>query len=491
MTSRTKFLSTRNELAILALILLIFSAATLISLDGFPVHIDEVGYTDPAASYVLGHGFTSGAWYGQNHNEFWSGNVPLHQFALIPWFQSFGFSQLASRSINVLYIVLSCLLLWDGLRRSGFLHEPMWRLCFIGFLLCSYSVILTLAYGRPDAITFMVASAAYWGLCLNWKIARRLVLAISGFVAVWAGLQLVAVLAFAGIVAVVVWRWRFLPEVISLGFGGFLGTLALVGYFGYHGTLDDFIASVRGHTAGRSDLQGMSFFKLRHRLGGLSDPSLILVGVAMVIAAIAWFFNKPRLENRSVLLGFIGLVGVPVWMAVLGVFPQYYAWFAILPATMALFRLYDRSALKKTAFSLSLATVILAALVGFPRVFFNVMMHRSDQVNEKSELFVKSVLRSDDYAIIAKQAYFGTKPLAKRTFYIQWYMDAITDEDKTNLSVAIMDETTFQRLSPEFGGKWHPTGESISLPQRNLLRFPWSDWFEKNPVIPLHVYRRG
>ena len=95
------------------LLLAAFLAFNLLTATRYPfVWIDEVMYADPAVNFLLGHGFTSSAWYAQPSGEFWAGNVPLHSALLWVWMKVFGFSITAVRSINYAYLVAVCLLAW-------------------------------------------------------------------------------------------------------------------------------------------------------------------------------------------------------------------------------------------------------------------------------------------------------------------------------------------------------------------------------------------
>jgi hypothetical protein len=479
-----------REGTLLALMLALFASCAFSLVSVFPVHIDEVGYVDPAASFVLGQGFTSGAWYAQSHEKFWSGNVPLHQLILIPWFKLLGFSQLSARSINILYVALASLFLWVGLRQSRFLDSAGWRLVAVGFVLCTYGTAQMIAIGRPDAITFLLVCASYWAITIPRPSHRRPFLVLLGTLAPWAGLQLAVVLAFAGIVVIAFWKKEYLPEVVAVAVGGCAGTLSLVLLYYLNGTLADFFSSTFHHTAARGAKSSLAFYSLKHRLGAITDPSFLVVLAAAALATIGWLRFKPRKEHKTIYLFLASLIGIPAWLASLGVFPVYYSWFALMPASLALFRLFATRAIPTTYARACIAAFVVAALLGTPRVFANAVIWRDDRVNERSEAFVRSVVGPDDYAIVAKQAYFGAKPNTKKTFYIQWYMDAITQQDKESLTVAIMDQETFVRVSPYFDGSWTATGETIILPQRNLLRLPGSKWYQQNPSIELSVFRK-
>lgn len=480
-----------KEAGMVAILLLAFALVSLVSVAKFPVHIDEPGYVDPAASYVLGQGFTSGAWYAQTHDEIWAGNVPLHQFALIPWFESFGFGLTSARAINILYIVVGVALLWIALKRGQLLQTPVWRVSAILFIVLSYSSAQMMVMGRPDAITFLLAALGFFALCFPNPLARRILLALVGAFAPWAGLQLAAALAFSGVLVLLFWR-RYFPELLATAVGGFLGTAALLGWYYSMGTLDAFRESIGYHTAARNTDHARSFFSLSHRAGALRDPSFLLLIAALGLAFFGCIFSpQSRVRTKEFFPALALLFGIPAWMIAIGVFPSYYSWFAVLPASIALFSLLESQIVRQRLLRGVIFSILaVAALFGVPRVFAGGWLYSTDAVNASSDRFVFQALRPGDVAIVEKQAYYPAKAKASRVFYVQWYMDAISDADKASLTVAIMDPKTFERVRPYFGGKWTPTDETLTLPQRNLISMPGSRWYRENPTLNLSVYRR-
>jgi len=68
------------ELALVLGLVFIFLIQSLaVAQWALPVWQDEAMYTDPAANLYMGHGFTSRGWHFQLGDEFWAGNVPLHE----------------------------------------------------------------------------------------------------------------------------------------------------------------------------------------------------------------------------------------------------------------------------------------------------------------------------------------------------------------------------------------------------------------------------
>jgi len=99
------------EPAVLLAGLLLFFGVNLFTISLAPQPWgDEPGYTDPAVNLALGRGFTSTTWYAQTGEEFWAGNVPLHQITLAAWLKVFGFGIDQVRSINVVWVTGSLFL---------------------------------------------------------------------------------------------------------------------------------------------------------------------------------------------------------------------------------------------------------------------------------------------------------------------------------------------------------------------------------------------
>ena len=182
----------KKETLFFLLALALYAIAHLAVTRNSVVAPDESGYTDPGASWALGQGFTSGAWYAQNDDEFFAGNVPLHEMLQGLWFRVFGFGITQSRGINVLYVVLGVFVFWDLLRRMNWIVSPTLRVGSLLFFLFGATGVALIQCGRPDAITFLLAAFGVWSALIpSNRCVRCLALVVVGFFSVWAGLQLV------------------------------------------------------------------------------------------------------------------------------------------------------------------------------------------------------------------------------------------------------------------------------------------------------------
>lgn len=482
----------KRESLWLVLMLGLYAALSFISLRWYPVFIDEPGYTDPAASLLLGQGFTSGAWYAQGYESFWAGNVPLHQVLLFFWMKIFGFGQVATRSINILYVVIGVALFCAAARRLGIIKSMGWRLTFAGMVLCSHAGAVWVNLGRPDAICVALAGFFAFGLSLKSVRARIAVMFLAGLCSAWAAIQLALVLGFVSLIVLWCFRKRFGKEMLVFAAGGIVGTTGLLTFYVSQGVLDVFIQSILPHS--QIDLSERKVVPppvqgLKHRLGGFTDYSLLCLLAASALAGLAACRKREALP--WLLAGALALAGIPLILAVTGVFPLYYAWFSFVPAAAILAgimeRDWGRGRLARTA---AIFAILCAALIGFPRVWFMGFLYRADDSNRRAEEFVASVLRPGDTVFVQPLAWYAAKQNAARVFH-GFRAPNLTPEEAASLSVVISSPPFFKAQASIIGTDWIELPQSLSVPNRNTHRLPFSKWYRNNPNHELHVYRRS
>jgi len=484
--------TTNRESLWLALMLAVYAVLSFVSLRWYPVFVDEPGYADPAVSLLLGQGFTSGAWYAQGYESFWAGNVPLHQILLFLWMKVFGFSQVAVRSINIPYVIIGVLLFHAAVRRLGIVKSPGWRLAFVGIVLCSHAGSIWVNLGRTDAICVALAGLFAFGLSLGSLRSRNTCLLLTGLAAPWAGIQLAVVLGFVGLLVLIFLRQRFLKEIFVFAIGGIIGTGALLALYASQGVLDDFLVSVLPHSpiglSGRKvvppPVQG-----LKHRIGGFTDYTLLCLIGGYALACFALFRKREALP--WLLAGAAAFVGIPSVLALTGVFPTYYAWFAYIPGTAVLAAILARGYIDcRPAKALFVLALVCACLIGFPRVWFMGFLYRADEANRRAEEFVATVIRPDDAVLVQPIAWYAAKRNAARVFH-GFRAPNLKPEEVARLTVVISSPAFFKAQESIIGSNWIELPEMLSVPNRNTHRLPFSKWYRDNPNIELRVYRRA
>jgi len=463
------------ERSILAALLAIFILINLLSYQIQPVFSDEPCYTDPAASYILGRGFTSGAWYAQPDGEFFASNVPLHELALIPWLKVFGFGIVQSRSINWLYSIIGILLIWDAIRRAGWVTNPALRLAFCAVTLLTESAYSLNQLGRPDGITFLIAAMAIWAWVLPSPLWRRGLLFAAGIAASWAGLQLIAAFFLICIIGVGIWRLKWITDMIALGFGIIIGLLGLFVLYQHQGVWGRFTESVAPN-AGNSarDIYAFSGF--------FSDRSFLLLAVCFGMIFIRTLCAREPSARKPAIFGTALLLGLPLGLLAFGKFSSHYTWMPALACTLCAAAALERSRPGKLFGSFACGFVLLAVVVGYPRRTGLALVYADDALHAKSHQFVADHITNDDRVIYAAQAYFAVKRITAKSYYYNWYPAIMSEAEAAAVTVMIIEPRTFSELQSKVGGQWRSVGEPMSYPVR---RFPNRDtWVE------LLVYKR-
>jgi len=478
----------------LCLILAVYAIAVIGVLDHFPTHPDEPSYTDAAASSYLGKGFTSGAWYAQGADEFWAGNVPLHEVALSFWYRLFGFTLESTRLVNLFYVCISMVFFWIGLVQSKWFPSSRWRIGLVIACLSTFSIGLMPVWGRPDGITLMLLCGAFCVWTTTAPDSIRLpCLGTMALLAPWAGLQLAVVTACFGFFLLVFdfkHQWKV---VLALAAGTILGSALLVFLYAYENALAGFIASILPH-ASASRSPGLNPWS--NRLGALKDPSFLFATLAMgsctIVTLLDWFREKNIASIRlsSLLLAF-GL-GTPAVLVGLSKMPAYYSFFSVIPTFTVIVYAVANGRIFPRWTGLALVLIIaMACVFGAPWSFAVTWNHRADQQQEKMQAFVAGIVKPDDIVLYERPAYYASKRGSKSCYLIDWYYPRMTSAEKDKLTLLLMDRETFEATVPTLGGKWREVSGPAQVPNRNTKALSDSNWYRKNPTIELRAYRKA
>ncbi|MCX6967313.1 MAG: hypothetical protein NTZ46_05940 [Verrucomicrobia bacterium] len=482
----------RRELWILLSILALYALISFSVWNSFETQPDDPTITDPAASYVLGQGFTSGCWYIQEADEFWAGNVPLHQFLLIPWFKVFGFGYGPVQAAELLYISLAMFLLWSGLLRSGCIASAGWRLGLVAFFLASDCSLGLATSGRPEPICILIACAAWFFLTAKNRFVSWGGLIGCGLLAPWAGLQLALFFAVLGIGTLCLFQRRYFLEVMALAGGGLLGSLSLLLFYNQMGVLDRFLLSISPHTGIgtiHTATTGVEFVRdWGHRLGAFMNVN---IGWAIVLSLWACWLNLADKRARHLIAMTLGCIfAIPACFAGIGVFPIYYGSFLLLPLSVCLFALFSRQqqAIENASRKRMLVflLVISAAMPGayFWRVAVQGVPALLHNNQERMAAFVQKTTHLDDVAYVDRRLWYATKPQVEKTLSLFWQTHAKTSKDRDKVSVVIaLANSHFVDVLP---GEWRATGEALEVP--DFHRF--YRLFQKTPAQRFEVYRR-
>ena len=472
------------------LMILGYALLSFLSLRWYPLFIDEPAYVDPAVNLWQGQGFVSGCWPVQGYGKFWAGNVPLYEFVLFVWLKCFGFSQVVVRSLNIFLIAIGTATFWAAIRRLGILCTARMRLTCLAGIFSSHAAMLWINFGRPDSVCIPVAGMALFAFSVRSNRVRYGLLCMSAALAPWAALPFALVIGLAGVAVLAAYRKRFVYEVGSLALGGLLGTMALLWLYDSQGVLGDFLQSIAPHSRLLSHSASSAALPVnmaKHRFGGFTDCTLICLIAA---SACGWLASWREQAARAWrITGLLALAGVPLLLALPGVFPIYYAWFAFVPALVALLAIFERGFLQGKLLRAG-ATCALGAMVllGYPRVWINGFLHRSDDGVGKMESFVASVLHPGDIVII-QRGWYTAKALGNRV-YFGMGVSNLSAVEWQDVNVIICEPGYFESLQMSAHGKWSLLPENLITQNRNTHSFPISRFYRDNPTTQTLVYRR-
>ncbi len=480
----------RRETLWVVLGLFAFLIFNLLTATRYPfVWIDEVMYSDPAFNLLLGHGFTSTAWYAQAADAFWAGNVPMPALLLSAWLKVFGLSIVAVRSLNYLYIVGACVLLWRFSARRNLVATARHRLLLIALILSGYSLIFSYRSGRPDCIGLLVVSAMLYSATdsRHWLALLRLFL--LGGTLPWIGLQLLPLLGIGGALLMVFVGQKIVAGVVSSWLGAASGWGALVAFYKWNGVWEAFLQSIGQHTSN-------SFFSLL--LGGSFHHSnllpkdfsfLPLFVLALLLLFVRW--RRREFEFRSPLgFGLVFSVALTAALLVSGKFPTYYGWMTYVPLSLCV--------------CASLSTVTLAGWQrGFTRLLLGTTMligaglhlataafDWSDRDPRRVEQLVQHNTSAVDWIYCDYGVFYAAKAHGAQAF-VPTYLGSFRPEEKRRVNVLIIHPRQLSEVVEVIGGDWVSTGAELVPVRSGLFGTDWRLGFLAMQNYRFTVYRRA
>jgi hypothetical protein len=470
--------------------LLGFLLLNLLTSSRYPfVWIDEVMYSDPAVNLLLGNGFTSSDWYAQQSGEFWAGNVPGPSFLLFLWIKLFGFSVLSVRSLNYLYVVAACWLLWQACVRLRLIPTARLRLLFIGLLLSGYSIIFAYRSGRPDCVAMLLISLLFYAFTFPKHWRNQLALFLLGVAAPWIGLQLLPLIAVGGFLLVLYAGRAWLSRVITTWCGVAMGVISLLLFYASHGVLGQFLKSIRPHTSGGFFSQ-LLHGRIAHSNMTPKDFSFMFLFLLAAVLALGQF-RKGAFKIKSALsFGIVYSIVLTLALLVSGKFPTYYGWMTYVPLSLCLCA--TLSQLQLTGWLRWTANALLGAAIGV-----GILLHAAtaaydwqDRDYALVEKLVRENINQSDWMYGEHATYYAAKTRAARLF-LPFYLPAFPDSEKQRLTVLMVAPADLTETTNVIGGNWLDTGVGYVPRRSGFLGTKLNMGFLSTHNYRLEVYRRA
>jgi hypothetical protein len=402
------------------------------------VNLDEPQYCDPAANLYLGTGFTSTMW-GQNHDAFWCGNVPLYQGMLFCFFKVAGFGLLQARMVNTFLAASAALLVWSALRRTGLVMAPAGRLLCVALVLSGSVSTLTFRTIRPDTTMFFVCSLVFFACSLRGPWQRCAFVFIFGIFLPFAGVPMLPYTGMLLLLNLAVYGFASLGLLAAIGLGVAGGVAGLVVFYNHFSTWHTFVEIVLPFTGLGGDSQGGPP-SLRGRIFGVAPgtdnlftsffgnplefqsqktlfdySAALLFLLAAVLAAKSW---RAAAKADRKFMAFILLTAlvIPPFMHFAGHYRSMYRWMTYVPLAIALPRFLEIYRALGGAFRGRCAAVAVLCVsigLGVPLRTLAAIPGWRERSTAPLEQVAAQVARPSDVAVCEFKTYFALRPRTK------------------------------------------------------------------------------
>ena len=430
-----------------AAIIAILASSIAIVLIWFPIadtSFDEICYTDPAARYVLGKGFTSAAWYAQGPDTFWSSNVPLQQVLLILWFSVFGVGKTVAQTANLFYVVLGISILYAAISKSNFIQGAFWRLLFLVFFLGTDVPLGLSTTGRPDALCFLIASVAISALLEKNIFQRILLIILVCASAPWASFSLAAAFAFFGTALLIAYPKMGRADFMTAMLGGLLGSILLFLLYWSHGTLDIFLKSIVGHTWINNNPESFRANIEFLASGILRNSSFHLLFLLGCFASFLLWKKNMKSSLTEIVLLWVTVLLFPLCMVKVGVFHLYYSWMITIPTALFLFSIISNDLFKgRVAYAMVVFFIGISLILptSHLRKIPWAIMIRDERIEDRNKAheFVDSYVTPHDIAVVECQFWYPSVLVAK-TVFSAWFAKYLSVKNANKVTFAILQE---------------------------------------------------
>ncbi|BAY42405.1 hypothetical protein NIES2111_68280 (plasmid) [Nostoc sp. NIES-2111] len=466
------------ELIILFFLLIIFLIVNIFTSSRLPsVWLDEVMFTDPSANLFFGNGFTSSAWMFQSKEEFWAGNVPLHSIILYHWMQIFGFTVLAVRSINYVFMVISSLILWLSVLRLNLVTSNWLRISLIALFLLGKGITFNYRSGRYDCLSIFISTIVFLAFSIKSTWLRCVILTSASLFFPLAGLQTLPYIIICFCLLMIYIGKSLLKEFISIIIGLIWGINCLYLLYLTNGVWNKFILSVQNFSIYNKSNSSFiaNLFNSLNLIPKIffQDTSSVLLFI-LALSITLYQIKTSTFKVRSPLsFGLALFIVINVLIPVIrNSYVPYYGWMSFVP--LAICTSSSITDVIKTRHnnlirSLILFVLVLACLAGFPRELAHIVRNWDSRDYAKVESLVEKTIRDNDVVYSDFSAFY---PVKKKniTVIFPTYLNIISEQEKQDISVLIFDPRNENRPSYDpgmnqvinkLGGDWYDTGYSL------------------------------
>lgn len=358
--------------------------------------IDEVMYTDAPLHYVSGDGWITHAWSTNAGREPVSLAAPIYQFLLTGWMWIFGTSLWASRSLNLVILLLIGLGILKLTERVDVKMDKGGVVVFALLLWCTPAMMFMFRNGRTDLTGALICILLFIQIIdyLKGKAGKRWLIILFSALAFLTNLPAVifaTLVLLLGIVFLKGMRKKAFWATVWAFVGFFIGFCLMALYFLSKGALLAFLENLFAFSGFLKSLAAVVFPYIGPALGLDSDyymakfvqensapaisfgtrimevlrnPSYIILLLSIITIVVICYKQIKQCSNKKVIYGLLLLgILIPILMLMIGRFASYYYWMALLPLFLCLSILYtkDEGWIGK---SIVISIVIVLAVLG-------------------------------------------------------------------------------------------------------------------------------
>lgn len=434
---------------------------------------DEVMYLDPVANLYFNGNYSSNAWAFQKSDEFWACNVPLYSLPLYYWIKIFDFGLVQARMFNIVMVAFSALLFWLFSKYSNLIKSSFRRVILFVSLLCSDSIIFISICGRYDSIALLLLTFFLYIVTINNKY-KRLLLFLIGLLLPIGGLQLVAMYAIIGLITFLVFKKQYLHEFILVSSGLLIGFISLFAFYLSKGVLSTFIYSTFGsqHTISgqfgqlviQNDQAGLARYTDFFRMF-VADQTLAVLIIISIFFFLLSLKDKIIYSHKATLFFLFSGLFIPIGMFILGKFPIYYTWMAVIPLLIFIFSDRVYMVLQNLnifiKISIYVAIVIMIIMMSSYRNLFSIENWSRSHLRETEIEYFNKYFNDDDWVYSDYKYYYKLKPRVDMLFTPNYtgsqLLPSYPEDEKRRINKLFIKKDDLDETLNKIGGVWTST----------------------------------
>lgn len=429
----------------------LFLLINMLTADRSPtVWQDEVMFLDPAANLAEGRGFRSTFWAWQSPEKIFTANAPLYSLILAGWIKIGAVEPGWVRSLNFFLAVAMVGIL--GLILITLIESPAnrpWELALFYFLSLGWgSIAFSYRSGRYDMLCGLLLALVAYGLAQGSRKGLGLA-ALCALLCPWAGLQTLVVLGLGMLVAWFIWKQKSLAKSAVVGLAAGIGLFTLLLWAWAVGGLETFVQSVRS-LGGQPPTSLVSFWRGNFRW----DWALALA--ACVALSVGRFRSLQTIQRWALGMGVL----LPAVFGVLGKYPIYYSYLAILPL-LFLFCSLGKRPWSFISLCLLCASVVIA---GLPARIGLAILEWNERSSSNLAKDLTGFFRTGDQVLTDYAFYYIVRNSGSHAYGPQSVMAGIPERFKTIISYP--DEYLDKRARVE---NWILVNEKIPKAKKLFL----------------------